>query len=223
MNKENKQLTNVKLNKKEMAFLELVCVSNGLPYPTNNDELISVLESKIPIGVSMVVLKQYYEQEIVRMQILLRAYNFFDLQQKGQRIIKADFRKRHGLDMVSKRECIVCNAQQNLHYQCNGASVCGEHKVICNCQYDCPYITNTQSVKWMNESRINRGKEVLGICKCANEKDGRKKSIIILCNMCEEVINGAAGEDYFNYNDSEDGLLVFCRSCDWEYNAPPSL
>ena len=153
MNKENKQLTNVKLNKKEMAFLELVCVSNGLPYPTNNDELISVLESKIPIGVSMVVLKQYYEQEIVRMQILLRAYNFFDLQQKGQRIIKADFRKRHGLD----------------------------------------------------------------------NKDGRKKSIIILCNMCEEVINGAAGEDYFNYNDSEDGLLVFCRSCDWEYNAPPSL
>ena len=274
MNNENKQLKNIKLNEKEMAFLKLVCVSNNLTYPTTNDELISALESKIPIGVSMVVLKQYYEQEIVRMQILLRAYKVFDRQQKGKALLKADRQRRIERDMVSKRECIVCNAQQNLHYQCNGASVCGEHKVICNCQYDCPYITNTQSVKWMNESRINRGKEVFGICKCAkpnvlcfvcnemvhpddaiseytlehsyvtgeagyydhrckshklvghtykNEKDGRKKSIIILCNMCEEVINGAAGEDYFNYDDSEDGLLVFCRSCDWEYNAPPSL
>jgi len=202
MNNENKQLKNIKLNEKEMAFLKLVCVSNNLTYPTTNDELISALESKIPIGVSMVVLKQYYEQEIVRMQILLRAYKVFDRQQKGKALMKADFEKRHGITV----KCFVCN--EMVH----------RNEVISEYTLEHSYVTGEAGYY---DHRCKSHKLVGHTYK--NEKDGRKKSIIILCNMCEEVINGAAGEDYFNYDDSEDGLLVFCRSCDWEYNAPPSL
>ena len=118
-----KELYNVKLNEKEMAFLELVCVSNGLTYPSTNDELISVLESKIPIGVSMAVKVRYYEQEITRMQILLRAYKVFVIQQKGKAILKADRQRRIERDAKPNYDdevVCVCGHMQSKKALMNG-------------------------------------------------------------------------------------------------------
>jgi len=123
-------MNNIKLNDEEKAFLELVCNSNNLAYPSTNDELISVLESKIPIGVSMTVIRKYYTQEIIRMQILLRAYLVFDRQQKGLALLRADFAKRHGVKVEPNYDDeVVCVCG---HMQSKKALMVGEEP-DCGC------------------------------------------------------------------------------------------
>ena len=117
-------------------------------------------------------------------------------------------------------KCHACDTMIDPDNDSNGSKEVVDDEVgtLTLCK-DCPvYVLCDKCDKYVHPDNA----QVLGEC-AGYHFDVCFECNPLSCEMCDTILGGVEGEDYFTYDDNADYLLVFCKPCDWKYNGTVSL